>query len=39
MVCANCHRKIEKKLIPQDNLKVIFDEDIYFQTLDKLVLE
>lgn len=38
MVCANCHRKIEKKLIPQDNLKVIFDEDIYFQTLNELVL-
>ncbi len=39
MVCANCHRKIEKNLISQDNLQVIFDEKIYFQTLDKLVLD
>lgn len=37
MVCANCHRKIEKGLILQDNLQVIFDENKYFSTLESLI--
>lgn len=38
MLCSNCHRKIENKLISQDTLKIIFDEKVYFQTLDELIL-
>lgn len=37
LVCANCHRKIEKGLILQDTLNIIFDENKYFQTLEELV--
>lgn len=37
MLCANCHRKIEKGLILQDNLEIIFDENKYFQTLEELI--
>lgn len=37
MLCANCHRKVEKGLISQDNLKIIFDENKYFQTLEELI--
>lgn len=37
MVCANCHRKIEKGLIPRDNLQIIFDEKKYFSILESLI--
>jgi hypothetical protein len=37
LVCANCHRKIEKGLILQDTLNIIFDENKYFQILEELV--
>ena len=37
MLCANCHRKVEKGFIPQDNLMVIFDENKYFQVLEELI--
>lgn len=37
MLCANCHRKVEKGLICQDDFQIIFDEKKYFETLDKLI--
>lgn len=37
MLCANCHRKVEKGLISQDQFKIIFDEEKYFNTLEELV--
>lgn len=36
MVCANCHRKIEKGLINQE-FPIIFDEQKYFNTLEELI--
>ena len=37
MLCANCHRKIEKNLISLDNVDIItFNEEKYFQTLEEL---
>lgn len=36
MVCANCHRLIEYENLDVSHLSCIFDEDIYYNTLDKL---
>lgn len=36
MVCANCHRKIEKGLINQE-FPIVFDEQKYFNTLEELI--
>ena len=37
LLCANCHRKIGKGLIPQDDLKIIFDEEKYFKVFEELI--
>lgn len=37
MVCSNCHRKIENKLINLDDYELIsLDEEIYYETLNQL---
>ena len=37
MLCSNCHRKVEIGLLEGSNLKVIFDEQLYFKILEELV--
>ncbi len=36
MLCANCHRLVEHEDVDDSNLKCIFDEDLYYATLEKL---
>lgn len=36
MLCANCHRKVENKLIPNE-FEIIFDEEKFYQTLSDLI--
>lgn len=35
MLCSNCHRKVENKLIKND-FPIIFDEEVYFEIIEKL---
>lgn len=35
MLCSNCHRKVENKIIPND-FKIIFDEKKFFETIEKI---
>lgn len=36
MLCANCHRLVEYEGVDDSELKCIFNENIYYQTLDEL---
>lgn len=36
MLCANCHRKVEKGLISVEDIEIIFNEQKYFSMLEAL---
>lgn len=36
MLCANCHRLVEHEEVNIDNIKCIFNEEIYYQSLEEM---
>lgn len=36
MLCANCHRLVEHENVDASNLKSIFNEEVYYKTLEEL---